>query len=426
MVKNRIKSGLKLKKVFAFSILGLWIFAALFADLLASNAPLYARIGDKTIYPAFYLAFHRDYVFHDSAAEGKTISIQYSTADWRQFTFQQVIWPPVPYSAQFMDPFNRGFTSPFSGQHFVGPAGRAEPLPRRFRHWLGADDLGRDVFAGLIHASRVALLIGVLSMAIAAIIGIILGAAAGYSGGGEQTIPLGRVVWMCIGVLLAWFYGVYVHRFDLLDAAAGSFSAFIFQVVICLFIIALILYLFGKTAHLAGRIIRRPVAPFFAGLIMRLVEFTDSLPAILLLLTISALFHNKGMGLMILLIGLINWTLIARLTRAETLRIKQLDYIESARALGYSTVRIIFRHILPNAMAPVYVAISFGVAGAILLESSLSFLGLGLPPQTVSWGSMLGEARGAITAWWMIIFPGMALMFSLLALNMLGEILREK
>ena len=125
-------------------------------------------------------------------------------------------------------------------------------------------------------------------------------------------------------------------------------------------------------------------------------------------------------------IGLTAWPGIARLTRGEFLRCRANDYVPAARVMGVPTYRIIFRHILPNAVAPVLVSASFGIAGAILVESGLSFLGFGVPPPQPSWGAMLSSARSYIDyAWWLALFPGLAIFFSITVYNLIGEGLRD-
>ena len=125
-------------------------------------------------------------------------------------------------------------------------------------------------------------------------------------------------------------------------------------------------------------------------------------------------------------IGLTGWTGVARFVRAEFLKLKQLDFITALRALGASHRRIIFLHMLPNAMAPVLVSAVFGIAGAILTESSLSFLGFGVPPPTPSWGDILSQSRDYIEfAWWLTVFPGFAIFLSITAYNLVGEGLRD-
>jgi peptide/nickel transport system permease protein len=124
-------------------------------------------------------------------------------------------------------------------------------------------------------------------------------------------------------------------------------------------------------------------------------------------------------------IGATGWTGIARLTRAEFLKLKQMDFVAAARATGLGQMRIIFRYILPNALAPVLVPITFGIAAAILIESSLSFLGFGAPPPNPSWGALLSAGRTNYQLWWLILFPGLGIFFTVLAYNLVGEGLQE-
>jgi peptide/nickel transport system permease protein len=125
-------------------------------------------------------------------------------------------------------------------------------------------------------------------------------------------------------------------------------------------------------------------------------------------------------------IGVTNWPTVARLTRAEFLKTKTLDYVVAASALGATSFRTIFRHVLPNTLAPIFVAATFGVASAILVESTLSFLGLGVPPSTASWGSILSSARTLMpTGWWLTAFPGFAIFLTVTSYNLVGEGLRD-
>ena len=126
-----------------------------------------------------------------------------------------------------------------------------------------------------------------------------------------------------------------------------------------------------------------------------------------------------------LIIGLISWTSIARFTRAEFFRTRSLNYIEASRALGFSERRIIFKHALPNSIAPVFVAIAFGVAVAIITESSLSFLGIGVPDDLVTWGALLRAGQERFTAWWMVVFPGTAIFLTVTIFNLIGDALRD-
>ena len=121
------------------------------------------------------------------------------------------------------------------------------------------------------------------------------------------------------------------------------------------------------------------------------------------------------------IIGFTSWTGIARFIRAEMLRIRSLEYIEAAHALGFSEWRVIMRHAIPNALSPVMITIAFGIAAAILIESTLSFLGVGVSPETVTWGSLLAAARQSSSAWWLAVFPGCAIFITVTIFNLIGE-----
>jgi len=171
------------------------------------------------------------------------------------------------------------------------------------------------------------------------------------------------------------------------------------------------------------------VAGFFGGitdmLIMRLVDIMLCFPAFFLILAVIAILEPSIYNIMAV-IGLTSWMGVARLVRAEFLRIREMDFVKAARSIGASDIRIIFRHILPNAMSPVLVAATLGVAGAILTESALSFLGIGVQPPTPSWGNMLTAGKDNMEiAWWLSVFPGLAILVTVLGYNLLGEGLRD-
>ena len=169
-------------------------------------------------------------------------------------------------------------------------------------------------------------------------------------------------------------------------------------------------------------------AGYFGGLtdelIMRLTDIMLCFPSFFLILAVIAFLEPSLVNIMVI-IGLTSWMGVARLVRAETLSLRERDYVAAARLAGAGSVRILIKHILPNAIAPVIVAATLGVAGAILIESSLSFLGLGVQPPTPSWGNMLMEGKEALDAPWLSIFPGLAILVTVLGYNLLGESLRD-
>lgn len=219
--------------------------------------------------------------------------------------------------------------------------------PPSLKHWLGTDKLGRDILSRIIYGSRVSLMVGIVAVGISGIIGVVLGALAGY---------------------------------------------------------------FGKWVD---------------NLIMRLVDILLSFPSILLAITLVAVLGASLFNVM-LAIGMVGWVSYARIVRGEFLSLKNQEFVLSARTSGAGFVRIIFRHMLPNSMAPIIVMATLGMAGAIITESSLSFLGLGVQPPTPSWGQMLSDGRTIMRqAWWVSTFPGIAIMITVLAFNLLGDGLRD-
>ena len=157
--------------------------------------------------------------------------------------------------------------------------------------------------------------------------------------------------------------------------------------------------------------------------ISRLIEVMICFPSFFLILTIAALIEKRSIFHVMLIIGLTGWTGVARLIRAEFLKQTSLDYVQAARALGLSELRIIFRHILPNALAPVLVSATFGIAAAILIESSLAFLGVG-DPSVASWGETLNTGRTEHKLW-LVLAPGFAIFFVVSVFNLVGEGLRD-
>ncbi|MEW6162200.1 MAG: oligopeptide ABC transporter permease [Nitrospirota bacterium] len=171
------------------------------------------------------------------------------------------------------------------------------------------------------------------------------------------------------------------------------------------------------------------ISGFYGGVIdavlMRFVDIMLAFPTFFLILAVISILEQNIFTIMVV-IGLTNWMDVARLVRAEFLSLKEKDFVSAARAVGVSDVRLIFRHILPNALSPVFVAATFGVAGAILIESGLSFLGLGVQPPEPSWGNILTTGKDNIeVAWWLSLYPGLAILVTVLSYNLVGEGLRD-
>ncbi|MFO0884999.1 MAG: ABC transporter permease [Pirellulales bacterium] len=157
----------------------------------------------------------------------------------------------------------------------------------------------------------------------------------------------------------------------------------------------------------------------------RLTEIFMCLPTLVMILGIIAVVEQPTIWHTMFVLGVTGWTSIARLTRGEFLKLREMEYVSAARALGVSRFRIMLRHILPNALAPVLVPISFGIASAILTENALSYLGLGSGPKMASWGNLLSAGKQSPENWWLILFPGLAIFLTVLAYNLIGEGLQE-
>lgn len=171
------------------------------------------------------------------------------------------------------------------------------------------------------------------------------------------------------------------------------------------------------------------LAGYFGGwideVIMRFVDIMLTLPTFFLILAVIA-FLNPNIYNIMIVIGVTSWMGVARLVRAEFLTLKERDFVTAAKAIGVSDMGVIFRHILPNAMAPVLVSATLGVGSAILTESSLSFLGIGVQPPDASWGNILTQGKDYIElAWWLSVFPGLAILITVMGYNLLGEGLRD-
>lgn len=327
------------RRKLAMAALGFVAFLALvaiFAPAIAGTKPIVCKYKGRLYFPALAYfnprwenpVFYRDRfrrIYPQNLKEKDPES-------W-------AVWPLV-----YQDPYRRIKQDEWPGQP-ENPSG-AEGRPNRF-NFFGTNQAGVDVFAQMVHGTTIALLVGFVSMGIAAAIGITVGSLAGYLGG-----------WV--------------------DVALS-----------------------------------------------RLIEVVMCVPTLVLILALVAILEKPTIWHMMAIIGCTGWTSIARLGRAEFIKLRESDFVVAARALGVGQLRIMFRYILPNALAPILVPITFGIASAILIESSLSFLGFGAPPPNPSWGTLLNSARSNLQLWWLIVFPGLAIFFAVLSYNLIGEGLQE-
>jgi peptide/nickel transport system permease protein len=291
---------------------------------------------------------------------------------------------------------------------------QAAEVPALGVYLLGTDDLGRDVFARMLQGAWVSLTVGFVAVGISVLVGIFLGGIAGYFGDRAVRIDhLLGVTLFVIGVVVL-SQGAVVLGVALLVLGGVANTCLLFL---------------AKGAEKGS-------GPTWAGLlradgvsvdtlIMRVVDIMLCFPSFFLILTVVALLPASIYNIMII-IGLTSWMGTTRFVRAEFLSLREQDFVIAARALGVSTWRIIFRHMLPNAMAPVLVSATIGIASAILTEAGLSFLGFGVPPPHATWGNILSDGKGFIfDAPWLTFVPGVAILIVVLSFNLFGEGLRD-
>lgn len=314
--------------------------------------------------------------------------------------------PLIPYAYYEQDAKNRGFVSPFAAQNVPS---------LYYRHWLGTDKLGRDVLAGLIAGTRTALLIGLGGMSIALSIGLLIGMTAGYFG--NDRFKLTKMGLILRGV----FFPIFIFYVGVFFQQNLPFYGFLLLLSVLFLCLKLGDFLFRKISFF-----NKPILFPLDSLMMRIIEILQAVPTILWLLGLIAATGQMSIFGLVLFIGLTSWTTTARLVRGELMRIRHVEFMETAQILGFSHTRILLRHALPNVLTPVLIALAFGIAHCILLEALLTFIGLGLPLEQVTWGSMLSVARDNPSAWWMVVFPGFMIFITVYSLNRLGEALNEQ
>lgn len=408
----------------SFRILIVLVILALLAPVIATDEPLYCKYKGVNMFPAFSFANNCDV---KDPQTGETEHIQYDIADWKHMDAERIIFAPVPYDPAKTDYDNAGYTAPGSRQVFTTKDGQTVEMPSKFRHWLGTNKGGEDVLSGLINGTRISLSIGILSMSIASALGLLLGAMAGYYGDKKLQTTRGSFWTFTTGLVFAYYYGFSMRAYAITDGFATSGMATLRELMISLLIFAFVAGLFYLLGKIIGKLPLLNALVFIPvdSIVSRMIEILMSVPLLILIISIAAIAKEKSIINIMVIIGLTGWTNIARLTRAEFLRVSNLEYIQAAKSMGFKELRIIFRHALPNALAPALVAIAFGVASAILTESSLSFLGVGVPPGIVTWGSLLSAGREQFSAWWLVIFPGFAIFMTVTIYNLLGEGLRD-
>jgi len=290
----------------------------------------------------------------------------------------------------------------------------SQAMPRLGIYLFGTDDLGRDVFSRMMQGAWVSLTVGFVAVGISVLVGIILGGISGYYGQKAVTADQVTAAAMLIvgtGLLLAKI------------AVAGALL--LVGAILCFVLFPRWKRRERDRGEAGWNRVFSMRAISIDTLIMRFVDIMLCFPSFFLILTVVALLPPSIYNIMIV-IGLTSWMGTTRFVRAEFLSLREQDFVTAARALGVSNGRIIFRHMVPNAIAPVLVSATIGIASAILTESALSFLGLGVPPPHATWGNILSDGKSFIfDAPWLTFIPGVAILIVVLSFNLFGEGLRD-
>jgi peptide/nickel transport system permease protein len=378
---------------------------ALFADVLANDKPLVCSYQGSIYSPVL-----RSYGVSAGLVNWQE---EFQNKDFYDIEMDWAIWPPVPYLNTTLDSKNSRYRGPFDEQRVKS---------WRWRHWLGTNKLGNDVLACMIHGTRVAFLVGIVSMGIATFLGILLGGIAGFYGDDQLQVSRGRVLMNLLFFPFAYFYGFFVRSYAIGDAAAEGFGSMLWQLGLSGLLFLLIMAVANGLAMLLKFVpfLRKKMLIPADLILTRAIEIIVSVPVLILILAVVSII-KPSIFMVMVIIGSVGWTGIARFVRAELLRVRSLEYIEAAQALGFPKLRVMFRHAIPNSLAPVFITVAFGIAAAILTEAFLSFLGFGIPKDLNTWGQLLTQSRGAADAWWLAIFPGFAIFITVTLFNLIGE-----
>jgi len=279
---------------------------------------------------------------------------------------------------------------------------------------FGTDDLGRDVFARMLQGAWVSLTVGFVAVGISVAVGIFMGGLAGFYG--QRHIHLEQILVAAVLLTGAGLLAAGLRSWGALLLAAGH--AWLFWSVSPWGIQ-------HRKKLPAGLNLLRKKTIMVDTVIMRFVDIMLCFPSFFLILTVVALLPASIYNIMIV-IGLTSWMGTTRFVRAEFLALRELDFVAAARVLGVGDFRIIFGHMMPNAVGPVLVSATLGIASAILTEAGLSFLGFGVPPPHATWGNILSDGKRFIfDAPWLTFIPGIAILLVVLSFNLFGEGLRD-
>lgn len=402
-------------------IISFFVVIAIVAPLISNDKPLFCIYNGNWLFPTFSA---KNTIIVQTNFGQETLNYNMGK-EWKLLETSFAIFPLCAYSPNTIDADNAPLKSPFDKQVITLKNGNSVSLPYKYRHWLGTTQNGNDVLAGILHGTKISISVGFFSMLLAALIGISLGAMAGYFQNSFFKVGYFQAVFIFMGIFFSWFYGFKVRSHALSNALSAGSGNMLLQLLISLFIISLVMLVFvfiGKKIDRLFKLNEKVISIPIDLIISRSIEVLNSIPSLLLVITLASILTPSYISL-ILIIGFLSWTHLARLVRAEYLKAKNFDYVTAGKALGFSDLQIIIKHILPNVFPVILVQLVFGMAGAVLVESSLSFIGVGVPLDVATWGSLLNEARNNFSAWWLVLFPGLCLFGLVFSYNKIASYL---
>lgn len=399
-----------------------FVILAFLSPFIANDKPLVCKYKGEWMFPVFSF-YNKSIIISNNEVE----IINYNMGkEWKSLETSFAIFPPCAYSPNTIDADNAPLKSPFD-QQFITINNSVVSLPTKYRHWFGTTQNGNDVLSGIIHGTKISLSVGIFGMLLASLIGISLGAIAGYYQNNTFKIGYFQFWLIILSLFFAWFYSIKIRQTELISSFNNGGLSVLLQLLFSGIIFSTIVYLFSWIGKKIDDLINKNSKIYFPFdlIISKLIEILNSIPVLLLIISVAAIAKPSYLFL-ILILGFLSWTNLARIVRAEFIKAKHLDYVMACKAIGISNTRIIIRHILPNVLPIIFVQIIFGMAGAVLIESALSFIGVGVPLNVISWGSLLNEGQNSFSSWWLIVFPGVCVFTLILIYNKIATHLSSK
>ncbi len=367
----------------AYGIIFFFVLVSFLAPLISNVDPIYVNDGQRTYWPVV------------------------NSTNWQKICQDKNCikkYTIIPFSPETID---------VSSIH-ASPGTKSKEFDQA-PHLLGTDEIGRDVMSALIHGSRTAVWISFLAVLVAFMVGLLYGLCMGYYGSDKFSMTIGQRIGLFFTCALFIYVGYFLFNLN----QSGMVSS-----IVAIFLLLLILVAYVFVSRLILRLTASigkasPVDVDAVG--MRVVDMVKSLPPLFIVLFALQIIGQANIWSLVLLIAYLLWATFARHSRAEVIRLRNKPSVQSAMLAGRSDLWIWRYEFLPFIVRPLFVTFAFSIAAAVLLEATLSFLGLGLPVDHVSWGTLINSARISGQSWWLLVFPGMCMLSLIWSLQHIGR-----